>query len=60
MRISDENARELAEKIVNTIKDHTAPRNCTWGDNYPEAHGELFGFYHPDLVDDIRNILRES
>ena len=51
---------ELAYKIVDTLKDHTKPGNCTWGDNYPEAHGELFGLYIPDLVGDIFNMLRKA
>jgi len=51
--------RKLAEKIIATLYEHSAPGNCTWGDNNPEAHGNLFGFYREDLICDVEKLLKK-
>ncbi len=51
--------RQIAEKIIDTLKQHSSPGQCSWGDEYEEAHGELFGFYYEDLVQDVEKILND-
>lgn len=47
----------LAVEIVTQLCDSTKPGNCTWGDEWTEAHSELFGMYYDDMVKGIETLL---
>lgn len=54
---------DIAAACVTALQQNTAPGSCTWGDEHPLAHGELFGTrirrgYRPDMAADIERTLR--
>jgi hypothetical protein len=59
-----------AEKIVEALRIASAPGNCTWGDQFPEAHAQLFGSnpgtksyhgkYFQDLVETVQKHLNDK
>lgn len=54
---------DIAQKCVETLGKNTAPGSCTWGDEHPLAHGELFGTrirsgHRADLAADIERVLK--
>ena len=52
--------KDIACKIIESIKKHSSPGQSTWGDKYPDAHEELFGKYSGyfgDLVEDVNKVL---
>lgn len=58
--------RHLAEKIIATLGKHLAPGACTWSDDHPDAHRDLFGRkeyknpspYVEDMVCDVEKLLK--
>lgn len=52
------NSKHLAEKIINTIKDHS--KQGTFGDNYTEACDELFSTYFEDMVEDVKEAIESD
>ena len=51
---------DLADLIVKTLKEASAPGNSTWGDAWPQAHDGLFGDYAEDVAATIRKTLNEA
>ena len=60
--------RRLAERIVVSFGKNSAPGSCTWGDEHPQAHSDLFGgeydknpsAYVEDMVLDVEKILNRA
>jgi len=58
--------RRLAEKIIATLGKNLAPGACTWSDDRPDAHADLFGCeshknpgaYVEDMVCDVEKLLK--
>lgn len=60
---------ELAVRIVEALRDASAPDACSWGEKYPEAHDALFGGkshkslyggYFEDMVGTICEVLKNE
>lgn len=60
---------ELAVRIVEALRDASAPDACSWGEKYPEAHHALFGGkegkslrggYFEDMVGTICEVLNNE
>jgi hypothetical protein len=57
--------QQLATKIITTLGKHLAPGECTWGDEHPDAHGDLFGHEHhknpslyvEDMILDVEKLI---
>jgi hypothetical protein len=54
------NFQAIAVSIVDSLKQNSSPGASTWGDKYPDAHRELFGYYYNDLIDDVASTLRKQ